>query len=114
MSETKFTKGEWIVYDKNDDWGRIGSDELIIGMSSYNKDYSHRYCCHKILIDSSEEEARANANLIACAPEMYKILSELSSVSGNYQESIIFWIHENKNKVEELLAKARGESQCVQ
>tara|TARA_R110000744_G_scaffold321118_3_gene427252 strand:- start:901 stop:1185 length:285 start_codon:yes stop_codon:yes gene_type:complete len=57
----------------------------------------------------SPQEDEANAHLIAAAPDMYEMLKELSSISENYQESIIFWIHENKYKVEELLAKAQGE-----
>ena len=99
---TKFTKGEWIVYDKNDDWGNIRGEELVIGMSSYNEDYTNHYCSHKITIESDEDESRANAHLIAAAPDMYEMLEML--VNGDSIND-----HSIEREVVTLLAKARGE-----
>lgn len=52
--------------------------------------------------DMSDEEAKANASLIACAPEMYemldKILNSAQPASDFYAEA------------DALLAKARGEA----
>lgn len=99
MSEPKFTKGEWVVYDKSMDWGNVGFDELVIGMDSFNQDWRDHYCSHKIIINDTEEEARANAHLIASAPAMYKALEALSTGEGLQPGTTI----------ESILLKARGE-----
>ena len=97
--DTKFTKGEWEIFG---DWG--------IRAKRSERQLADNVCHATFEYDrGGSGEGFANANLIAAAPDMYAMLEELSGISENYQESIIFWIHENKNKVEELLAKARGE-----
>lgn len=122
---TKFTKGEWIVYDKNDDWGNVGSDELVVGMSSYNKDYTNYYCSHKITIDDSEDEARANAHLIAAAPDMYAMIKELvhelnlaidecneykiKAITSSTENEPDYIDKQTLHEAQILLAKARGE-----
>lgn len=97
MKEAKFTKGEWIVYVESDNFGRQSYDEIVIGMASYNDDPYGHYCMHKVVIEDEEtsEEAMANANLIAAAPEMYEFIE---THMGGYPEA------------EALLAKARGEA----
>ena len=50
-------------------------------------------------------EAKANAALIACAPEMYEMLSLLLTNSTFNVEHPVF-----AEEVEKLLAKARGEA----
>ena len=99
---TKFTKGDWIVYDRTMGWGNIRGEELVIGMGSYNEDYTYHYCSHKITIESDEDEARANAHLIAAAPDMYEMLEML--VNGDSIND-----HSIEKEVKALLTKARGE-----
>ncbi len=102
MSDTKFTKGEWIVYDSSMDWGNVNRDELVIGMDSFNHDWTDHYCAHKITIGDDEGEARANAHLIAAAPEMYEMLATIENDSGQ----VPAWLWD---KIQSTLAKARGE-----
>lgn len=107
---TKFTKGEWIVYDKTMLWGNIRDDELIIGMDSYNKDYADHYCSHKLIIDSNDEESRANAHLIAAAPEMYRELEVARDMLNNLFKNIgSLGCRSEANRIDLLLAEARGE-----
>jgi len=86
MSEEKFTKG---------DWRPIIEDYFIGVQMSTDGGF-------KIMV-KDESTAKANANLIASAPEMYQMLKRL--LTGGclvYGEDI--------DSVEDLLAKARGES----
>ena len=85
MSKTKFTKGPWII--KNN--FQVGC-EVDFGDGFFT------------LADCQIfNDGRANAHLIAAAPEMYEALEELYRTfeMGEALES----------KVERLLAKARGE-----
>ncbi|AUS01382.1 hypothetical protein NVP1284A_55 [Vibrio phage 1.284.A._10N.286.55.A5] len=91
MSETKFTKGEWVVdYDNNSscEWYYTGPAKV---------EYSYRASA----IEYSE--ALANAHLIAAAPEMYELLDSL------YVHLDFIGDERYKNNIKNLLAKARGE-----
>ena len=81
MSETKFTKGPWIL-----DYGMV-----VIGDINYELDNAY------------------DAPLIAAAPEMYEMLSLMTYLVklkyGNSDKEI----HEKVLEAENLLAKARGE-----
>ncbi len=89
MSETKFTKGKWIV-DFNGDVGVEVGSETIASMSDMECSYI-------------KEDNVHNAFLIAAAPEMYKALqSILDSPYTELQE-------EDFEMIEKTLAKARGE-----
>jgi hypothetical protein len=116
----EFTKGPWVVITEDDDWG-CGSDQILIGMASYNEDYMQSYCCHRVIIEDADNEALANANLIAAAPEMYAMIemlaNELKSTittlnynikrhSGNDND---LWDQESLHLAQLLLKKARGE-----
>lgn len=50
-------------------------------------------------------EGRANANLIAAAPDLYEVLEQLIDALDNEDSEIYF-----KKKGREALAKARGEA----
>jgi hypothetical protein len=52
--------------------------------------------------DMADEEAKANAALIACAPEMYEMLEK---ILAQYEMD-----RDDTTKVIDLLAKARGEA----
>ena len=108
--ETKFTEGEWVIYDVDDNWG-ANEGELIIGMASYNDDYSNHFCSHKILIEDSDAESIANAHLIAAAPEMYEMLLKLRDDVDNVIESAGWYFdNEELENIDKLLSKARGEA----
>ena len=93
MSEAKFTKGEWIVDYDNDsscEWYYTGPAKV---------EYSYNVSAIEHL------EAKANAHLIASAPEMYEMLSKIHDyleVSGPTGFNLSLDIND-------LLKKARGE-----
>jgi hypothetical protein len=80
------------------------------GATHYRKDV---HCVDNISVahaywrDMADEEAKANAALIACAPEMYEMLNDISdillSIGGRGN-------HIMAERIEPLLAKARGEA----
>jgi hypothetical protein len=88
---TKFTKGQWLV-------NTTGSKTWV--------DTETGLTVAQVFDMEGHPD---NANLIAATPDMYTMLEELLSVSENHQETIIFWVCENRHKIEDLLAKARGE-----
>ena len=95
MSETKFTpapwsaKGGWMIVDKG--------ERLIAQFESLNDELSN----------CNTPESFANANLIACAPEMYAMLDE---ISNNLLEAGGFGNCQHAKEFEALLAKALGEA----
>lgn len=108
--ETKFTKGEWVadirggccaVYEKareDDTPGMHDDDDRNIYYSRSGAKYNGRHW-------EMSEEAKANAHLIAAAPEMYEALYGLyygAAITGDDSE----WVDD----VGAILAKARGES----
>lgn len=118
MSEAKFTPAPWVAIYPESRHMYNGSDlstyeictektrsELKAdGLTHYRED---PHSADNITIaqaywrDMSDEEAKANANLIACAPEMYAMLEEILKV---YEMD-----YDDTDKVLKLLAKARGE-----
>lgn len=88
MKETKFTKGEW----------QVSGDGLNVNSGGCR--VARAYSGSNI---AYVQPARANAHLIAAAPEMYKLLED-------YLMKCNFVYGENYDEVEELLKKARGEN----
>lgn len=87
MSEEKFTQGEWHCK---------GFPSISVKGNGFICKVLERY------MDRTERVA--NANLIAAAPEMYRMLSgmyETSCITGEDGEEV--------DEIKELLAKARGE-----
>jgi hypothetical protein len=84
-TETKFTKGNWYINDCGVHWN--------------NPDLKHLEVCYseigEVICDTVYTEA--DANLIAAAPEMYKMLDDLANGRGT------------DYPIEQLLSKARGE-----
>lgn len=102
MSETKFTPGPWRA-------GRNPAMATVLdgheGKAIYPKD-SYRHIAWANVFDEDGEfcmdEALANAALIAAAPEMYAMLSDLATcgaIVNSYYTA----------RIQTLLAKARGE-----
>jgi hypothetical protein len=90
----KHTPGPW-KYEGGGSW--VYGKDGVVAQSSL--DYAHL------------EEMRANARLIAAAPEMYAILDE---ISRTVQASIWEISEGQENKINAVLAKARGESSIIQ
>jgi hypothetical protein len=109
MSEPKFTKGDWIMYTPDDDYGDLDYDEVVIGMDSFNEDCGRYYCHHVVKINGVEQdddEGMANAYLIAAAPKMY---SKLESIADGLRDAGGAGNNALAVEIEELLAEARGE-----
>lgn len=90
MSETKFTKGEWRV-----DVCRLTGVASVIPEKGM---YTHDSICLCM-------GDKANAHLIAAAPDMYKMLEiTMNILNGDDFENEV-----SNQDIKELLAKARGE-----
>ncbi len=102
MSEPKFSKGAWYC-DKNDNWAIRGMDK--VRTAPPERELSSCVVC---TINSRLVGGVANVALIAAAPEMYKMLEELSQAMyelGSINPVCAVY----SDKIDELLAKARGE-----
>ncbi len=95
MCEAKFTKGGWKVHS-------VGS-QFAVGPLSNSGDQSYGMMNVVAWVEKfdfyDEKQAGLNAHLIAAAPEMYEMLAEI-----NYQLGSVYG-----DRINELLAKARGE-----
>lgn len=102
MSQTKFTKGEWVAnFPHVEAKGRLISD---CGISNYE----------------DHEEEKANANLIAAAPDMYRLLEACEKTFGSLYPSEVKHVqpehysefkavHHLIGSIQNSLSKARGE-----
>lgn len=110
---SKFTKGPWEIKPLEDDkeYIRIRGTVLggrfkiaNVGDGKFHHDNSD-WCKFE------REEAKANAHLIAAAPEMYEMLSEIKQVieSGHELGEMVSRVQDFGEEINELLAKARGE-----
>lgn len=95
MSKTKFTPGPWVIKPEE-----VGKSYIRIRGGALGG----RFKIANVVKPEYEgararekEETRANAALIAAAPEMYKFLDDLANGRGT------------DYPIEQLLAKARGE-----
>ena len=94
MGKAKFTKGPWQAKDLEvESSGRMIAD---CGISNYK---------------NSEEEERANAHLIAVAPDMYKMLDEVNRaiIHCDNEIGLADVITCMCHDIDQLLKKARGE-----
>jgi hypothetical protein len=83
MSKTEFTEGPWEKDNKNNIVGKNNTKVVIYGCSLSSKQHL------------------ANNNLIAAAPDMYKLLEFISSAPLAAPHKAV--------EIKKLLAKARGE-----
>ena len=96
---TKFTKGEWEVYT-TEIYPEIGIEGRGLA-STHENPY-----VNDDGID--EDEAIANAHLIAAAPDMYELLCRLKSINAP-QEYILDDEFDAICSINDVLDKARGE-----
>ncbi|WP_428614329.1 hypothetical protein [Pseudoalteromonas sp.] len=127
MSETKFTKGPWEILPAEDDkeYLRIRGTALgrrykianVIDLKFHHDE--SKWC------KLEREESVANANLIACAPDMYEMLEsacnelyglinevnkhKLTSVNSQTETPPDLHDMETCHLIQELLKRARGE-----
>ena len=120
MSNTKFTKGPWIA----NYGGSIGHVKALRNVSTHNTPTVAR--CDVLTLTVSDDEKKANAQLIAEAPELYKMVEQLTSElafaikeANLWRKRLINLTTENEPELLEgqtcheaqiLLAKIRGES----
>ncbi len=94
MAETKFTPGPWSIFgplsDKHEPAYRVSAERTLSLTVSP---------CHDGFVQG---ENKANAHLIAAAPELYEALELLLSAQGKIEEKAI-------KMAQVALAKARGE-----
>lgn len=98
MSEAKFTKEKWEVVDGT----KVGTGVLFVHAPSINGVICRLTHYGNPEIPISEAD-KANAHLIASAPDMYAMLEKLSGQLTDINA------HRAADEVESLLAKARGE-----
>jgi len=88
MSDTKFTKGSWYVHTMYPAVVIIpGGGFDIVGIPN----------------------AKANAHLIASAPDMYKLLDSIAELMNSDDQTIADEMVQKFDDIELLLKKARGE-----
>ncbi len=110
MSETKFTPGPWRsngsdIFVEGDD----GDDRIIAGIG---KSGGFRSSVYSPIV-AHKPEGRANAHLIAAAPELYEVLEKmLERDRSRYESTPEAQRYFRENNAQELavLAKARGEA----
>lgn len=120
MSETKFAKGEWYISH----WESANRYDLQVSTSDETEANPCGYICTLILTDddddinifAEQELNRANAHLVAAAPEMYHEiekdidwLSRMILTHGADHPMTPMFSDMKQDKIT-LLAKARGES----
>jgi len=108
MSEAKFTKGPWEWHiDRHNDgyYGLYANDEPVVYPQRCN-DGDDGLAWFSTDEDYYGETAlkQADADLIACVPEMYAMLESVSVILADINA------YDEVNKIEALLAKARGEA----
>lgn len=100
-SETKFTPGPWVTCDAH------GPVEDGTSIQSSLDTHMVASCCHYY----SREQVRANARLIAAAPELYLELKMLCNcIEGCGLEDLPPEVEAQISSSREALAKARGEA----
>lgn len=106
MSKTKFTPGPWFV---DADFYVYGGDGRK-NQGEYFDGVEFPLVCDVESDSRDRTENKANAALIAAAPEMYEFIRWIRSVQG--QCAIMKWrkfLPEILDKADEILHKAEGE-----
>ena len=87
---TEFTSGEWVADDLTETVNTVSDDARTICIITTNdaEDFSN--------------EDRANARLIAAAPEMYRLLKSVANYKPDFVWDVVF-------HAQELLARIDGE-----
>lgn len=89
MGEFKGTKGKWVISPSSEGFISDTADKFAIAKVFYN-------------LEINTIESKANAKLIACAPEMLESIKELLPIAMEF----INENHPTYKKVTELIKKA--------
>lgn len=103
--KTKFTKGPWEL-------GEATSKHPYCIDAHCNNDGLRFELCEVLGVDDEFEaceQSKANAHLIAAAPEMYEMLDSLIGKIYEVEINEGYYFNGESEKIEKLLAKARGE-----
>lgn len=101
----KFTPGEWKVFHHKDEFMKSFDWREIVTKETPPKALAHIMYYEEM----PQEEYEANATLIAAAPEMYRMLEQLSEYFhklGKQRRSIKMYTI--ANRIDSVLKKARG------
>ena len=128
MSETKFTPGPWHCSIEHTVWSEMvkhiiySGDNPLDGKKEICIIYSCRsYCSETTEINKQFEEQKANAHLIAAAPDLYaaldKLIDEIETLMSDSDAMPYSAFHiiceeglmPNTKTARAALAKARGE-----
>ena len=102
MMKTNFTKGEWKLYE----YQTMVNIEVGKGaMTICEMETTSGHGCDVHL----STEQKANAHLIAAAPDMYAMIESMSKLRDGEMHTAIDWILDNTDDLMSLLKKARGE-----
>lgn len=102
-NETKWTPGEWLLTESETMVYALNNEQHPVNRFSAQLGPGWSDEVHRI----DGEELRANAHLIAAAPELYEALDMLMNVSGPGDAEQL--LAEERENIIALLAKARGE-----
>ena len=100
MSNKKFTPGPWHAHDG---WG----EQDYVYYKTQNQTASN-IICKVFTRPKTNKRGCPDAHLIAAAPDMYKELERLSTL---FRKNAIYL--DEREKIETILRKARGESEVV-
>ena len=105
MSDTKFTKGEWLGF-KDGRWQSDYVNDYMLDGDN-NPSWVQVTCNGQAvaIIPNHGNTLDANAHLIASAPKMYEILEMLTEMDSSDAKVFI----ESSSEIVDLLAEARGE-----
>lgn len=111
MSNTKFTPGPWFVCNETDVFTGIGAQNAQVVKSSLSDGWQIADCSQGLTFVESGEEAalshdedKANAALIAAAPDLYGALEKMLAISGGVEQGSSVY-----EFAVAALTKARGE-----
>lgn len=109
-NETKWAPGPWYVSSN----GNISNTVMAVTGRWEFGDYSECVCLFQSALGpgshkfrDEEENAKANAHLIAAAPELYEALEKLEKLARVSED---YFFDHAVDRAQKALAKARGES----
>lgn len=110
MSEPKFTPGPWRVCRSNEDFDgpfyTLDDNDYERPINAIRSKSETVACAHDLF-----EFDEANANLIAAAPELYRVLEKLlRTLDWDREVKEKNWWFEVRAEARNALAKARGEA----
>lgn len=101
-NKTGFTKGEWAIDNT------YSTMYLMTSVNGHICEVDCDYDCDGNA--SPTDEQKANAHLIAAAPEMCRVIEQIVKWQDGDKGELLEYINNSKSSFKKLLAKARGGS----